>query len=180
MTELAQASAGPSGLRARLDAHLGGEAGGLPVVVEEFAPYDHVNVQIGLSAYLEAPGRRHELLGITGPGRHHLSFADLLEQPYGIGLGSVDLVNLPIGPDETLACVRFGIYLVEDAGTPVAILVRGPQEEFGLGSVRWCSTGDPSSAATPSSWPTAPSKPSSGTCSASPGSGTASARAAST
>ncbi|HWO71706.1 MAG TPA: AAA family ATPase [Actinomycetota bacterium] len=136
MTELAHASAGPSGLRARLDAHLGGEASGLPVVVEEFAPYDHANVQVGLSAYLEAPGRRHELLGLTGPGRHHLSFADLLEQPYGIGLGSVDLVNLPIGPDETLACVRFGIYLVADAGTPLAIVVRGPQEEFGLGSVR--------------------------------------------
>ena len=57
--------------------------------------YDHVNVQIGLDAWLAAPGREHVLAGITG--FRHVSFGlgDLaqsggLDPSIGqLGVGSV-------------------------------------------------------------------------------------------
>jgi cell division protease FtsH len=101
----------------------------LPVVSQTFAPYDHANVQVALSAYLQAEGRSHELVGLTGHQRHFESLSDLVQmaQP-GVRIGSVDLVTLPIGPDATLACVQFGLFLVDDRGVPLVALMRGPTE----------------------------------------------------
>ena len=52
--------------------HLGPGWASLPVVTGSWPAYDHVNVQIGLDAWLAAPGREHELAGITG--FRHVSF----------------------------------------------------------------------------------------------------------
>src|SRR6266511_2181382 len=41
-----------SPMREMLDAHLGIDASSLPVVSETFPPYDHVNVQTAVTAYL--------------------------------------------------------------------------------------------------------------------------------
>jgi cell division protease FtsH len=121
-----------SALRDRLDRHLGVDSGALPVVADSFAAYDHVNVQVALSAYLAADGRGHELVGLTGQQRHFESLSDLIQSGHhaGIQFGSVDLVNLPVGPDQTLACVRFGLFLIDDRGVPVVALLRGP-DQFG-------------------------------------------------
>jgi len=119
-----------SALRDRLDRHLGADSAALPVVSDGFPAYDHVNVQVALSAYLAEDGRRHELLGLTGQQRHFESLSDLIQSGHhaGVQFGSVDLVNLPVGPDETLACVQFGLFLVDDRGVPVVALLRGPTE----------------------------------------------------
>src|SRR6266508_6079936 len=47
----------------------------------------------------------------------------------GVRIGAVDLVNLPVGPDETLACVQFGLFLIEERGTRFVTLMRGPNEQ---------------------------------------------------
>lgn len=119
-----------SPVRDLLDRHLGVDCTKLPVVSDNFPTYDHVNVQVALSAYLDAEGRSHDLVGLTGQQRHFESLSDLLHTAHmaGVGVGSVDLVNLPVGPDETLACVQFGMFLVSDAAGPMAVVMRGPTE----------------------------------------------------
>lgn len=115
-----------------LRGHLGPGGAGFPVIGGSWPGYDHVNVQSGLDAWLATGGRQHELVGLTG--FRHMSFglADLMQsngEAYGLGAGSVALAARAAGPDDqTLACVQCGLYLLTDAGTPVALLLRGPDE----------------------------------------------------
>ena len=132
--EQAAAEAGAtSPLKDILDTHLGDDCVGMPIISETFPPYDHANVQVAIDAYLGAAGRGFEVIGLSGQQRHHGSLSDLIEmgRHMGIAFGSVDFVNLPAGPDETMAVVQFGIYLVRDEGVPLVVLLRGPQEHHG-------------------------------------------------
>ncbi|MCI0634676.1 MAG: AAA family ATPase [Actinobacteria bacterium] len=126
-----------SPVRELLDRHLGQDSAVLPVVSEGYATYDHVNLQVALDAYLEADGRTHELVGLTGQQRRWMSLTDLVATAHqaGVGIGSVDLVNLPVSPDDTLACVAFGLYLIEDRGAKLAALVRAADEQSGQAEV---------------------------------------------
>ena len=54
-------------LRRLLLDHLGPDAANLPVVSGRYPIYEHVNLQVGVDAWLAAdPGRTHEVVGITG------------------------------------------------------------------------------------------------------------------
>ena len=66
-----------------------------------------------------------------------MSLSDLVATAHhaGVGIGSVDLVNLPVGPDDTLACVAFGLYLIDDHGTKLVALVRAADEQSGQAEV---------------------------------------------
>lgn len=45
-------------------------------------------------------------------------------------MGSVAMVARPAGPGgRTRLCVQCGLYLVEEAGTRAALLLRGPDEQ---------------------------------------------------
>lgn len=138
MSEVAGLARG-SPVRDLLEGHLGPEAAQLPVVAESYASWDHVNVQVAMEAYLAGEDRHHRLVGLTGQQRRYGSLADLSEATHhfgmGIDLGSVDYVNLPIGPDDTRACVQFGLYLVDDRGSRSVVLMRGINEQFGHESV---------------------------------------------
>ncbi|MDP9341653.1 MAG: AAA family ATPase [Actinomycetota bacterium] len=136
MTEVAWAER-TSPVREVLDGHLEAGSSGLPVVSESFAPYDHANVQVALMAYLDVEGRSHATLGLSGQQRHFGSLADLLEIPHGVKIrpGAVDFVTLAVGPEETLPCVQFGLFTIRDRGTPLVVLMRGPEERHGLDSV---------------------------------------------
>ena len=121
--------------------HLGPGWASLPVVTGSWPAYDHVNVQIGLDAWLAAPGREHVLAGITG--FRHVSFGlgDLaqsggLDPSIGqLGVGSVAFATVPAGPaGQTRACVRCGLYLIDDTGARLAVLLRGPGDH-GSGEV---------------------------------------------
>ena len=122
-----------SEIRALIDRHLGTESAGLPAVGQRFMPLDHANVQVALTAYLDREGSTHETLGLSGHSRHLGSFADLLEmgRHAGVRLGKPDLVDLPIGPDRTLACVQFGVFLIARGDERFAVLMRGPDEQVG-------------------------------------------------
>jgi ATPase family associated with various cellular activities (AAA) len=128
-------------LRRLLLDHLGPDAAALPTASATWPGYEHVNVQVGLEAWLDEGGTRtHEVFGITGTGfmRHMeiVGIGDLL-QPRGDGpfgsasYGGVMTVAVPSGPDgQTHPCVSHGIYLVEDDGIPLVIVLqpvdRGP------------------------------------------------------
>src|SRR5262245_52942698 len=133
----AAGSATASPIRDLLDRHLGADASVLPVVSEGYAAYDHANLQVALDAYVESGGRTSDLIGLSGQQRRWMSLSDLVATAHhsGVGIGSVDLVNLPIGPDVTLACVAFGLFLIEDDGRKLAALVRAADEQSGHSEV---------------------------------------------
>ena len=112
-------------LRQLLLDHLGPDAAALPTVSATWPAYEHVNVQVGLEAWLEAGSERtHEVFGITGIGmmRHMeiVGIGDLLQPPnhgpFGAaGVGGVLTIAVPTGPGgQTHPCVSHGIYLVDD------------------------------------------------------------------
>jgi ATPase family associated with various cellular activities (AAA) len=121
--------------------HLGA-SGELEVVGEKWAPYEHVNVQAGLDAWLAAAGRSAQLVGIVGFQHEHFGLAELLtgdgdvRQPFGPRPGNAATVNLAGGPDgEVRSCVRCGLYLITDGeggdAVRTALLLRGADPEFG-------------------------------------------------
>jgi cell division protease FtsH len=122
-----------SPVRDLLDAHLGEDSSILPVVAETYPPYDLPNVQVALNAYLDLEGRTHRLIGLAGQQRRWMSLSDIVSssEHAGVALGSVDYANVPISPDETLACVAFGVYLIEHAGVRLAALMRLGDERSG-------------------------------------------------
>jgi hypothetical protein len=134
-------------LRRLLLDHLGPEAAALPTVSATWPAYEHVNVQVGLEAWLAAGTERtHEVFGITGIGmmRHMeiVGIGDFLQPPnqgpFGsASYGGVMTVAVPSGPDgQTHPCVSHGIYLVDDGGTRLAIVLqpvdRGPFPQVAL------------------------------------------------
>jgi hypothetical protein len=112
--------------------HLGPDVGALPVVSGSWRGYDHVNLQAGLDAWLGGPIREHELIGLTGLRNTGVGLADLLQpgaDAAGVGVGSVAMAARPAGPAGlTRACVKCGLYLVNDGGERMAVLLRGPDE----------------------------------------------------
>jgi ATPase family associated with various cellular activities (AAA) len=112
--------------------HLGPGAASLPVVSGSWQGYDHVNVQAGLDGWLASWRREHDLVGITGFSRQNFGLADLLQpaaEHLWLGVGSVAMAAVPCGPGgQTMACVRCGLYLVDDRDTRLALLLRGPSD----------------------------------------------------
>jgi hypothetical protein len=112
--------------------HLGPDAASRPVVGESWPGYDHVNVQAGLDAWLAADGRGHRLAGVTGFRHMDFGLADLLQPgryAERLSVGSVATTAVSSGPaGQTRACVQCGLYLVDDGGTRLAVLLRGPDE----------------------------------------------------
>jgi hypothetical protein len=127
MREVAQSRRVP-GVKQRLESHLAMAQAQLPVVSQEVSTFNHVNIQIAIDSWLGEPGRSHELIGMVGPHRHYGSLADLGSIPFQMEIGAPDLVNLPSGLNETRVCVNFGLYLIMDHETPIAMMVRGPDE----------------------------------------------------
>ena len=119
-------------LRGRLLEHLGPGAASMPTVSDTCPLYEHVNLQVGVDAWLSAePGRTHEVVGITGIGMIRYSdvtIGDLIQSGpdsmYGTaGAGAPITTNLSSGPDgQTRACVSNGIYLVTDGDDRLAIM----------------------------------------------------------
>ncbi|MBD8063009.1 AAA family ATPase [Oceanitalea stevensii] len=129
-------------LSSLLHAHLAAPVEELDVVEEGRPAYEHVNVQAGLDAWLAADHRSHRLVGIVGYQHRQFGLAELLEgiggahDPFGPRPGNVSRVNLPSGPGGQVAsCVRCGLYLVDDDGSPLAVLLRGADPESGLTTV---------------------------------------------
>jgi len=123
-----------------LAGHLGGQAATLPVASGSWERYDHVNVQVGLDAWLAEPGREHEIAGITGFRHQMFGLADLTVEPggwtHGLGLGSVTTDTLPSGPGgATRSCAQCALYLITEERGPLVLLVRGPEEHSMVESV---------------------------------------------
>jgi cell division protease FtsH len=100
------------------------------VVSRAFAPFDHVNLQVALDAWSGETGREVRPWGLSRPP--HFGSLDLSMLLHGehlppLRMASPDLVDLPVGPDRTLACWSLALLLVTDARGRYALLVRGPE-----------------------------------------------------
>jgi len=121
-------------LRAVLLDHLGPDAATLPTVSDTVPLYEQVNLQIGVDAWLAAsPARSHEVIGITGVQQirfNDVTIGDLVQAPADsmysrAGVGAPVIMSLPSGPDgQTRPTIAFGIYLVRDGESRLAIMLR--------------------------------------------------------
>lgn len=124
--------------RSILTEHLGGPVHELPVIVEQWPPYEHVNVQGALDVVIGEYADHARTVGVAG--RHHgpLGIADLLgDDPlyamHGPRPGNVTTIGLPSGPGgATRECLRVALVLLERDPDRVAVLFRGPDPESGL------------------------------------------------
>jgi hypothetical protein len=131
-------------LRRVLLDHLGAGAATLPTASATWPTWDHVNIQVGVDAWLAAsPVRRHQIVGIGGVGmsRHmDISITDFAQPGHEMlaaGATGVMTEAVPCGPGgQTRPCVINGIYLVTDAADRLAVMVRpvshGPRAEIVL------------------------------------------------
>jgi hypothetical protein len=122
--------------------HLGGDASTLDVVEETWPSYEHVNVQVGLDAWLAAPGREHVLVGVTNFRHRDFDLAELMRSSRpalyeGIAPGNVARLNLPTGPDgEVRACVVCAVYLVTEGERRAVLLLRLGESAMGSSASR--------------------------------------------
>jgi hypothetical protein len=131
---------GGRNLAERMRAHLGSAPGDQPVVKAAYAPYDLPNVHLAVERWFEgAEGRSYELIGMRGSSYHgDLTLGDILEsadRSNQFVVGAVDYAQLPVSPDEELACVSFGFYLGREGEERFAVLLRGPADEYGRNKV---------------------------------------------
>ena len=120
--------------------HLGTPLHELEVVEESWPAYELVNVQLGLNAWLGAPGRSHRLIGLRNYRHTEFGLGDLLQpnpDEFGPTPGNVSWSRLASGPGgQQQAAVRAGLYLAHDSETRVAVLVRAADPESGTGSAQ--------------------------------------------
>src|SRR5687768_7807941 len=78
---MAQAAPGErvSPVRGLIDQHVGADTSMTPILSESFSSWDHANVQVAVSAWLDEAERSHELVGLTGQQRHFSSLSDMLD-----------------------------------------------------------------------------------------------------
>ncbi|GHD09067.1 ATPase [Streptomyces violarus] len=130
---------GSRDLSERLREHLGSTPGDRPVVKAAYPPYDLPNVHLALERWFAGEGRSYELIGMRGAQHHgELTLGDILEAADRYDrftVGAVDYAQLPVSPDAELACVSCGFYLGAEGDERFAVLLRGPQDEYGRDKV---------------------------------------------
>lgn len=136
MSQRARAADQPT-FRALIAEHLGAPLHELPVVREQWASYEQVNVQGALDVVL-AEDAGAQVVGMTGH-RHHGPFglAELIgddprQAQYGPRPGNVTRTALPSGPGgATRECLQAAVVLLGSGTTACALLVLGPDDESG-------------------------------------------------
>jgi hypothetical protein len=101
------------------------------VVTRQLPPFEHVNLQTALDAWSAEAGRRVEVRGIAMPP--HFSRITLQQLVSGealppLRLSAPGVVDLPNGPNSTLACLRLALLVVTDALGRYVLMVQAPDE----------------------------------------------------
>ncbi|MGN6524169.1 MAG: AAA family ATPase [Actinomycetes bacterium] len=101
------------------------------VVARDFAPLEHVNLQVALDAWSGEDIREVEVLGVALPP--HFGRVSLEQLVHGEGfpplrLAAPAFADLPNGPGTTLACLRLALLQVVDHRGRYLLMVSGPGE----------------------------------------------------
>jgi len=122
---------GPTPLGEITDDFLGASSAQLPIVRHELAPHRLVDADLALDE-LRARGGEPALGVSGGQQREHMSFSELLNNTHSrFGPGPIDYVSMADGPDSTRRVIMFGVHRIVFDGTPVVVLQRGAQPQFG-------------------------------------------------
>ncbi|HEV7727395.1 MAG TPA: AAA family ATPase [Modestobacter sp.] len=102
------------------------------VVTRQLPPFEHVNLQTALDAWSAEPARRVEVRGIAMPP--HFGGITLQQLVSGealppLRISAPGVVDLPNGPDSTLACLRRALLVVTDARGRYVVMVQEPDEQ---------------------------------------------------
>jgi hypothetical protein len=121
-----------SELGAQMRAHLGVDPKELPVTVAPFASTDHPNLQLALDSVLPDA----TIVGFTAvnAGFGDTGMAELLAGRAMTGPirpGPVQYTDVEIGDGRVIQCVSAGLYLVEHAGAPIALVLSRAERPFG-------------------------------------------------
>lgn len=124
----------------RLSEHFGQDPTTLPLVSEEFPPYEHANLHIALTDYCADDGRTATTHGFQSEmrGYHSPSLSELVSRTpskYGTSPapGPLQYVNVRLHDDNTIACVQLGLFLIEEGDSRLAVLIR-PADGYGKAS----------------------------------------------
>lgn len=124
-----------SALVERISGHVGHPLADIPNVALDLQPWEHVNLHLGVTAYVEQHSPGAQWFGVAGTGRDHQDLMDLLsgaEQHGMYQLGAVDYTALAAGPDHVVDAVRLGFVPTRAPdGTPVVVGVRGGLARYG-------------------------------------------------
>jgi cell division protease FtsH len=131
--DIEPAQSGEPTLLDRVEQHLGVNPLTLPVVTERWAPYEHADVQLALEHWLGGTDPDAQIIGTPHHARRHQTFAEMLQYARhdpGFIVGPPDWIHVPVSPDDTHACVSFGVYLV-NGDAPLAVLLREADPQAG-------------------------------------------------
>lgn len=117
--------------RKRLREHFGADPAKFSSVAEKFSDANHPNLHLAVEAFVTAPGRTYELLGISSDRAAFMGIdiASLVSggggmmRGDGAAEGPVTYTNVALDGDRVLACTQLGLYLVSEADSRLAILV---------------------------------------------------------
>lgn len=109
--------------------HLGRDADGIPAVLEEFGGHRLADASILLSG-IEGISR---IIGWGSEERHHLSLGDLLQnrQYHRAPVAAADYRTVAVGPDESRRIIDNGLFLLDGQFGRLAVLLRGPNPQYG-------------------------------------------------
>lgn len=106
---------------ALIRAHLGGEPDAFPIYTEELGAWELPNLQLAVDAVAAGADTDVRVIGLGGGARY---FGDLslgsLQVADHFGVGPAEYVNVPVGPDRTLACLELAVLLVSAPDGPTA------------------------------------------------------------
>ncbi len=114
---------------------LGEERAQRSVVERSLPGFEHVNLQTALNAWLDEPGRKVAVHGLTLPPHHGEPTLQqiMTGEVFGpLRLSPPGFVDLPDGPGSTLACLQRALLLVTDARGRYILRVRAPGEQSPL------------------------------------------------
>src|SRR5690348_6598905 len=98
----------------RLGAHIGSPPAGLPVVREDIATYDLVNLQVALDTWAEADRRNLEAIGLPSQHGYRMGLAELVHAAdHGMTEASLQWRTETIG-DRSIAVLSTGLLLLTD------------------------------------------------------------------
>jgi cell division protease FtsH len=110
----------------RLRAHFGSDPCTLPVVEQQFDPFERANLHLALTEMLADAERRSELFGVIVLEEYRAPSLARMSRPASarnFDLGPVEYADVPLPGERHLGCVKNGLYLIHDQQHPLALLL---------------------------------------------------------